>query len=57
MQVLNYEGAQKRDLYNAVKKYSAQLKKGDRYHLLNPVIALTMTDFELFPEQKRLISH
>lgn len=44
-------------LYNAAKKYSAQLKKGDNYHLLNPVIALTITDFELFPEQKDLISH
>jgi predicted transposase/invertase (TIGR01784 family) len=57
MQVLNHEGFEKRILYNAAKKYSAQLKKGDKYHLLNPVIALTITDFELFPEQKELISH
>ena len=57
MQVLNHEGFEKRILYNAAKKYSAQLKKGDQYHLLNPVIALTITDFELFPEQKELISH
>jgi len=57
MQVLNHEGFEKRILYNAAKKYSAQLKKGDNYHLLNPVIALTITDFELFPEQKDLISH
>jgi hypothetical protein len=53
MQVLNHEGFEKRILYNAAKKYSAQLKKGDRYHLLNPVIALTITDFGLFPEQKK----
>ncbi|MCK5356562.1 MAG: Rpn family recombination-promoting nuclease/putative transposase [Methyloprofundus sp.] len=57
MQVLNHEGLEKRILYNAAKKYSTQLKKGEDYVLLNPVIALTITDFELFPEQKDLISH
>ena len=52
MQELNHEGFEKkRVLYNVAKKYSAQLKKGDEYHLLNPVIALTITGFELFPEQ------
>jgi predicted transposase/invertase (TIGR01784 family) len=56
MQVLNTEGLEKRILYNAAKKYSAQLKKGDDYQLLNPVIALTITDFILFPEQDDLIS-
>ncbi len=50
MQVLNHEGFEKRVLYNVAKKYSTQLKKGEKYHLLNPVIALTITDFELFPE-------
>jgi predicted transposase/invertase (TIGR01784 family) len=48
MQVLNHEGFEKRILYNAAKKYSAQLKKGEAFHALNPVIALTITDFELF---------
>ena len=57
MQVLNHEGFEKRILYNAAKKYSAQLKKGDNFSLLNPVIALTITDFELFPAEKELISH
>jgi predicted transposase/invertase (TIGR01784 family) len=56
MQVLNHEGFEKRILYNAAKKYSAQLKKGEDYHLLNPVIALTIADFSLFPEQPDLIS-
>jgi len=56
MQVLNHEGFEKRILYNAAKKYSAQLKKGEDYHLLNPVIALTITDFNLFPGQQELIS-
>ncbi len=57
MQVLNHEGFEKRILYNAAKKYSTQLKKGAGYQLLNPVIALTITDFDLFPDQKDLISH
>jgi len=57
MQVLNTEGFEKRILYNAAKKYSAQLKKGDNFELLNPVIAITLTDFTLFKDQKAVISH
>jgi predicted transposase/invertase (TIGR01784 family) len=45
MQILNVEGFEKRVLYNAAKSYSTQLLKGEKYHLLNPVIALTITDF------------
>ncbi|MFK5950085.1 MAG: Rpn family recombination-promoting nuclease/putative transposase [Methylococcales bacterium] len=56
MQVLNTEGFEKRILYNAAKKYSSQLKKGEDYKLLNPVIALTITDFTLFKEQQDVIS-
>ncbi len=50
MQVLNVEGFQKRVLYNATKTYSAQLNKGDQYSVLNPVIALTITDFDMFKD-------
>ncbi|MFZ2404059.1 MAG: Rpn family recombination-promoting nuclease/putative transposase, partial [Methylobacter sp.] len=57
MQVLNHEGLEKRILYNAAKNYSIQLKKGDAYHLLNPVIALTITDFILFKNNEELISN
>ena len=56
MQVLNILGFDKRILYNAAKAYSIQLDIGEEYTLLNPVIALTITDFEMFPEGKRLIS-
>ena len=56
MQVLNHEGLEKRILYNAAKNYSVQLKKGDAYHLLNPVIALTITDFVLFKNTEELIN-
>lgn len=45
IQVLNHEGLEKRILYNAAKIYSIQLRKGDACHLLNPVIALTITNF------------
>jgi len=57
MQVLNHEGFEKRVLYNAAKNYSIQLTKGDAYHLLNPVIALTITDFILFDNSADLINH
>lgn len=51
MQVLSHEGFEKRILYNAAKNYSTQLNQGEAFNLLNPVIALTLTDFVLFPGQ------
>jgi predicted transposase/invertase (TIGR01784 family) len=56
MQVLNVEGFEKRILYNAAKAYSIQLSAGQNYPMLNPVIALTITDFEMFPEIDAVIS-
>ena len=56
MQVLNVAGFEKRVLYNATKTYSAQLKIDDQYSVLNPVIALTVTAFEMFKESDRPIS-
>ena len=57
MQVLNVQGLEQRILYNAAKQYSIQLYKGEDYRLLNPVIALTFTDFILFKdEQEQVIS-
>ena len=50
MQVLNVEGFEKRILYNAAKSYSIQLTTGQGYNLLNPVIALTVTDFVMFAD-------
>ena len=49
MQVLNVEGFEKRILYNAAKAYSIQLPAGADYADLAPVIALTLTDFVMFP--------
>ncbi|MFN5725688.1 MAG: Rpn family recombination-promoting nuclease/putative transposase, partial [Pseudanabaena sp.] len=47
MQVLNVEGFQKRILYNAAKTYTNQLAIGDEYTDLQPVMALTIADFEM----------
>lgn len=55
MQVLNVLGFEKRVLYNAAA-FSIQLGIGEDYTLLNPVIALTITDFEMFPGNDRIIS-
>ncbi len=54
MQVLSVESFEKRILYNAAKKYSIQLGEGENYHLLKPIIALTITDFLMFPQIERL---
>ena len=56
MQVLNIEGFEKRILYNAAKSYSTQLASGQSYNLLNPVIALTITDFVMFPDLEKVMS-
>ena len=56
MQVLNVLGFEKRVLYNAAKAFSIQLNVGDDYTLLNPIIALTITDFEMFSESPKVIS-
>jgi predicted transposase/invertase (TIGR01784 family) len=56
MQVLNVEGFEQWVLYNAAKAFSTQLKVGEDYTLLNPVIALTITDFEMFQDLDSVIS-
>ncbi|MEA5478312.1 Rpn family recombination-promoting nuclease/putative transposase [Pseudanabaena galeata UHCC 0370] len=56
MQVLNVEGFEKRILYNASKAYSTQLDIGEDYTILQPVIALTITDFEMFPDLEQILS-
>ena len=56
MQVLNVEGFEKRILYNAAKSYSTQLTTGQSYSELTPVIALTITDFIMFPDIDKVLS-
>ncbi|MEG3899879.1 MULTISPECIES: Rpn family recombination-promoting nuclease/putative transposase [unclassified Microcoleus] len=57
MQVLNVESFAKRVVYNAAKTYSTQLIRGEGYFKLKPVIALTITDFEMFDNDREVISH
>ncbi|MGL4378070.1 MAG: Rpn family recombination-promoting nuclease/putative transposase [Microcoleaceae cyanobacterium] len=57
MQVLNVSSFAKRVIYNAAKAYSTQLGRGEGYSKLKPVIALTITDFDLFEGEDSVISH
>ncbi|PIF04234.1 MAG: transposase [Arcobacter sp.] len=57
MQVLNHTGFEKRVLYNAAKNYSIQLNKSEDYHLLNPVIALSIVDFTMFKDSQEIITN
>ena len=56
MQVLNVEGFEKRILYNACKAYVNQLGKGEPYHVLTEVVAVTITDFVMFADLERVVS-
>ena len=57
MQVLNVESFEKRILYNACKTYANQINSGEDYHLLSDVIAITITNFTMFPQRSEMISH
>jgi len=57
MQVLNHKGFEKRVLYNMAKNYSMQLHKSEDYHLLNPVIALSIVDFIMFEDSNKVINN
>jgi len=48
MQVARMSGFNKRVAYNLAKAYANQLETGEDYLLLNPAIAVTITDFILF---------
>lgn len=56
MQVLNKYAFDKRVMYNAAKSYANQLDSGERYILLNPVIALTIVDFIMFDNNTEIIN-
>jgi predicted transposase/invertase (TIGR01784 family) len=46
--VLNYEGFEKKVLYNLTKNYSSQLTTRNYHLLFNPVIVITIVDFVMF---------
>ncbi len=57
MQVLNLDGFEKRVLYNAAKAYVEQLTAGQPYDSLEPIIALTVTDFTMFAKLDKTVSY
>ncbi len=54
--VLNVQYSGNRVLYNAATTYAFQLQRGGGYRMLKPLIALTITDFEMFRNSPNLIS-
>ena len=56
MQVLNVAGFEKRVLYNACKAYAGQIRRGEDYYLLNDMVAVTITDFEMFNELPEVVN-
>ncbi|MEP6516281.1 Rpn family recombination-promoting nuclease/putative transposase [Microcoleus vaginatus] len=57
MQVINVEAFTKRVVYNAAKTYATQLRPREGYSKLNPLIALTITDFTLFENTEKFLTH
>ncbi|MEG4104577.1 Rpn family recombination-promoting nuclease/putative transposase [Microcoleus sp. S13_C5] len=57
MQVINVEAFTKRVVYNATKTYATQLRPREGYSKLNPLIALTITDFILFDNTEKFLTH
>ena len=55
MQVARVAAFHKRVTYNLCKAYANQLESGEYYLEITPVIAVTITDFILFGESKKVI--
>jgi len=53
MQLIHLAGFLNRIVYNACKAYSGQLKTGASYRELKDVIAISICDFELWPDAAR----
>jgi predicted transposase/invertase (TIGR01784 family) len=56
MQVLNVAAFEKRVLYNACKTYAGQIDRGEDYHLLTDIIAITITDFLMFDDLPAIVN-
>jgi predicted transposase/invertase (TIGR01784 family) len=52
MQILHAAGFLNRVVYNGCKAYVSQLKKGAHFSTLTDVIAISICDFELWPDAK-----
>jgi predicted transposase/invertase (TIGR01784 family) len=56
IQVLNVSLFKNWVFYNATKTYALQFNRAEPHQRLRPVIALNITDFEMFPNQCEVIS-
>ena len=57
MQVLNVESFAKQVVYNTAKTYSTQLIRGEGYFNLKSVIVKSITDFQMFDNDREVSSH
>jgi len=53
MQLIHHPGFINRVVYNACKAYAGQLKAGDWYTRLMDVVAISICDFELWPDAEQ----
>jgi predicted transposase/invertase (TIGR01784 family) len=53
MQLIHHPGFINRVVYNACKAYAGQLKEGDWYTKRTDVVAISICDFELWPDKKQ----
>jgi predicted transposase/invertase (TIGR01784 family) len=53
VQVLPMKGFLNRIVFNACRAYDSQLKEGQSYAELNPVIGVSICDFELWPDAEQ----
>src|ERR1700733_2308488 len=53
MQLIHHPGFVNRVVYNACKAYAGQLKEGDWYTRLTDVVAISICDFELWPDKQQ----
>src|SRR5829696_3440800 len=53
MQLIHIPGFINRVVYNACKAYVAQLKKGEKYTRLTDVVAISICDFALWPDDEQ----
>ena len=56
MQLIHVPGFLNRVVYNACKAYVGQLNAGERYTTLADVVAISICDFELWPDAARIES-
>ena len=57
MQLIHLPGFINRVVYNACKAYVGQLKVGERYTTLTDVVAISICDFELWPDEQQNCEH